>query len=109
MGVMISGRWTTDEELSKLKHEDGHWIRPRSSIRHWVTADGSAGPSRARIAPIVAIVLAVVLGGLFVLSAMIAALLGRRWREVYEYALDHGYRFLSFGDAMFIESPVNHR
>jgi S-adenosylmethionine:tRNA ribosyltransferase-isomerase len=43
------------------------------------------------------------------LIVMIAALLGRRWREVYEYALDHGYRFLSFGDAMFIESPVNHR
>ena len=45
MGVMIDGRWTTDEEASKLKHEDGHWIRPKSSIRHWITADGSAGPT----------------------------------------------------------------
>jgi putative glutathione S-transferase len=45
MGVMVDGRWTTDEEISKLKHEDGRWIRPRSSIRHWVTADGAAGPT----------------------------------------------------------------
>ena len=45
MGVMIDGRWTTDAEASKLKHEDGRWIRPVSTIRHWVTADGSAGPT----------------------------------------------------------------
>jgi putative glutathione S-transferase len=42
---MIDGRWTTDEEASKLKHEAGRWIRPESSIRHWVTADGAAGPT----------------------------------------------------------------
>jgi putative glutathione S-transferase len=42
---MVDGRWTTDAEASKLKHEDGRWIRPVSSIRHWVTADGSAGPT----------------------------------------------------------------
>jgi putative glutathione S-transferase len=42
---MVDGRWTTDEETSKLKHEDGRWIRPESSIRHWVTPDGSAGPT----------------------------------------------------------------
>ena len=41
------------------------------------------------------------------LIVMIAALLGDRWREVYAYALDHDYRFLSFGDAMLIENPVN--
>ena len=45
MGVMVDGRWTTDEEASKLKHEDGRWIRPESSIRHWVTPDGSPGPT----------------------------------------------------------------
>ncbi len=45
MGVMIDGRWTTDEEASKLRHENGRWIRPRSTIRHWVTPDGSAGPT----------------------------------------------------------------
>ncbi len=37
------------------------------------------------------------------LIVMIAALLGPTWREVYAHALDSGYRFLSFGDAMFIE------
>lgn len=37
------------------------------------------------------------------LIVMIAALIGPTWREVYAHALDSGYRFLSFGDAMFIE------
>lgn len=37
------------------------------------------------------------------LIVMIAALIGPRWRDVYAFALDSGYRFLSFGDAMFIE------
>lgn len=37
------------------------------------------------------------------LIVMIAALIGPAWREVYAHALDSGYRFLSFGDAMFIE------
>ena len=34
---------------------------------------------------------------------MIAALVGPKWREVYEHALATGYRFLSFGDSMMIE------
>lgn len=37
------------------------------------------------------------------LIVMIAALIGPRWRDVYAHALGSGYRFLSFGDAMFIE------
>jgi S-adenosylmethionine:tRNA ribosyltransferase-isomerase len=37
------------------------------------------------------------------LLVLIAAMIGDRWRVVYEHALTHGYRFLSFGDAMFIE------
>lgn len=41
------------------------------------------------------------------LIVMIAALLGDRWRDVYNHALGAGYRFLSFGDAMFVEQPVN--
>lgn len=45
MGVMIDGEWTTDEEASKLVHEDGRWKRQRSTIRHWVTRDGTAGPT----------------------------------------------------------------
>lgn len=43
------------------------------------------------------------------LIVMIAAMLGQDWRNTYEYALSAGYRFLSFGDAMFIENPVNRR
>jgi S-adenosylmethionine:tRNA ribosyltransferase-isomerase len=37
------------------------------------------------------------------LTVLIAALLGTRWRDVYATALDRGYRFLSFGDAMYVD------
>ncbi len=43
------------------------------------------------------------------LIVMIAAMLGDRWRDVYEHAVSSGYRFLSFGDAMFIETMINQR
>jgi S-adenosylmethionine:tRNA ribosyltransferase-isomerase len=36
------------------------------------------------------------------LLAMIDAFIGPRWRTLYEDALREGYRFLSFGDAMFL-------
>ena len=32
------------------------------------------------------------------LLLLVAALVGDRWREVYDYALAHGFRFLSYGD-----------
>jgi S-adenosylmethionine:tRNA ribosyltransferase-isomerase len=38
------------------------------------------------------------------LIVLIAAILGERWRRVYAAALERGYRFLSFGDAMFIDN-----
>jgi len=37
------------------------------------------------------------------LVVLVAAMLGERWREIYTEALDRGFRFLSFGDAMLIE------
>jgi S-adenosylmethionine:tRNA ribosyltransferase-isomerase len=37
------------------------------------------------------------------LIVMIAAMLGERWRDVYRHAVDSGFRFLSFGDSMYIE------
>ena len=40
------------------------------------------------------------------LLVMIEAFIGARWRELYSLALDDGYRFLSFGDAMFLERQV---
>jgi S-adenosylmethionine:tRNA ribosyltransferase-isomerase len=37
------------------------------------------------------------------LLVMIDAFIGPRWRDLYQHALGHGYRFLSFGDAMLLE------
>jgi len=36
------------------------------------------------------------------LLVLVATLIGPRWRGLYEEALAEGYRFLSFGDAMFL-------
>ncbi|MEO6167453.1 MAG: S-adenosylmethionine:tRNA ribosyltransferase-isomerase, partial [Chitinophagales bacterium] len=36
------------------------------------------------------------------LLLLIAAFIGNDWRKVYEYALEHGFRFLSYGDASFL-------
>jgi S-adenosylmethionine:tRNA ribosyltransferase-isomerase len=37
------------------------------------------------------------------LLVLLAAFMGPRWRTAYRTALDLGYRFLSFGDAMYAE------
>lgn len=37
------------------------------------------------------------------LLVMLCALVGDRWKDAYTHALDGGYRFLSFGDAMYID------
>ena len=37
------------------------------------------------------------------LLLMIDAFVGDRWRRLYQHALDHSYRFLSFGDAMLLD------
>ncbi|HUS61103.1 MAG TPA: tRNA preQ1(34) S-adenosylmethionine ribosyltransferase-isomerase QueA [Acidimicrobiales bacterium] len=37
------------------------------------------------------------------LLVLLAAFCGPRWRDLYRTALDSGYRFLSFGDAMLVE------
>ncbi len=36
------------------------------------------------------------------LLLLVAALIGDRWRNVYRYALDNDYRFLSYGDAQLL-------
>lgn len=36
------------------------------------------------------------------LLVLLEAFMGRRWRDLYATALDDGYRFLSFGDAMLV-------
>ena len=37
------------------------------------------------------------------LLVLVDAFVGERWRDLYATALDRGYRFLSFGDAMLLE------
>jgi S-adenosylmethionine:tRNA ribosyltransferase-isomerase len=39
------------------------------------------------------------------LLVLVDAFIGPRWRELYDLALASGYRFLSFGDAMFLTHP----
>ena len=41
MGLLVAGVWQQDGSRTK----DGHFIRPATQFRNWVTADGSAGPS----------------------------------------------------------------
>src|SRR5579872_571196 len=41
MGLLVDGVW--QEDVSRTK--DGHFIRPATRFRNWVTPDGSAGPS----------------------------------------------------------------
>ena len=33
------------------------------------------------------------------LLLLVSALIGERWKEAYQFALDHGFRFLSYGDS----------
>lgn len=37
------------------------------------------------------------------LLLLVAALVGTEWKTMYQYALDHGFRFLSYGDGCYIE------
>jgi putative glutathione S-transferase len=41
MGLLVDGRWQEDASRTK----DGHFIRPATQFRNYVTADGSPGPS----------------------------------------------------------------
>lgn len=36
------------------------------------------------------------------LLLLVSAFIGDRWRDVYRYALDHGFRFLSYGDSSLL-------
>lgn len=39
------------------------------------------------------------------LLLLVSALIGPRWREIYDHALKSGYRFLSYGDACLFMKP----
>jgi putative glutathione S-transferase len=44
MGILADGKWVDDEK--DLYHgRKGQFKRPESPVRHWVTTDGSAGPT----------------------------------------------------------------
>ncbi|MGH8946279.1 MAG: S-adenosylmethionine:tRNA ribosyltransferase-isomerase, partial [Acidimicrobiia bacterium] len=43
------------------------------------------------------------------LLVLLAGFMGERWRRAYEVALERGYRFLSFGDAMYAQSADIYR
>jgi S-adenosylmethionine:tRNA ribosyltransferase-isomerase len=36
------------------------------------------------------------------LLLLVSALVGDRWREIYDYALQHEFRFLSYGDGSLL-------
>ncbi len=40
------------------------------------------------------------------LLLLISSLIGDDWERVYSHALDHGYRFLSYGDSCLLFNPV---
>ncbi len=41
------------------------------------------------------------------LVMLVASFIGDDWREVYQYALNHHFRFLSYGDGCFLEKKKN--
>lgn len=43
MGSLIDGKWV--DAWRDTKSTGGHFVRPDSKVRHWITADGQAGPS----------------------------------------------------------------
>jgi glutathionyl-hydroquinone reductase len=45
MGFLLNGVWSQESAFPTDK--DGRFVRPSAPFRHWVTADGAAGPSGA--------------------------------------------------------------
>ena len=43
MGQLVKGTWIEDD--AAMRHAQGRFVRPASSFRSWVTADGAPGPS----------------------------------------------------------------
>lgn len=46
--MLVDGKWTKDWEPVQAEDEKGGFVRQASSFRHWVTSDGSAGPTGNR-------------------------------------------------------------
>ncbi|MBU4612730.1 glutathione S-transferase family protein [Achromobacter sp. GG226] len=44
MGILIDGHWHADTPVN-ANNGDGRFVRKDAAFRHWVTSDGSAGPT----------------------------------------------------------------
>ena len=44
MGLLVDGVW--QDEQHEVRTKDGRFVRPTTRYRNWITADGSAGPTR---------------------------------------------------------------
>jgi len=45
MGMLVDGRWTGDWKPADTSSTGGRFERPQSTVRHWITPDGAAGPT----------------------------------------------------------------
>ena len=43
--MLVNGKWVADWQPVQAKDEKGGFVRQTSTFRHWVTPDGSAGPT----------------------------------------------------------------
>ncbi len=43
MGMLVDGKWQIDDVRSA--GAGGHFVRPQTVLRNWVTADGRPGPT----------------------------------------------------------------
>ncbi|WP_342345822.1 hypothetical protein [Shewanella dokdonensis] len=41
--MLVNGKWTEDWQPVQATDKQGGFVRQRSSFRHWVTPDGTAG------------------------------------------------------------------
>ncbi|MCC6840377.1 MAG: S-adenosylmethionine:tRNA ribosyltransferase-isomerase [Flavobacteriales bacterium] len=105
MGGMQVDQWRpyaakAPVETNTALEEVLHWLDQRG-------ADHVAGTTALLIAPGYRFRLADGLVTNFhqphsTLLLLVAAFIGPRWKQVYAHALDHGYRFLSYGDGSLL-------
>ena len=43
--MLVDGKWEDDWQMKKRTDSQGNYIRQESTFRHWITPDGSAGPT----------------------------------------------------------------
>ncbi|MDF2688271.1 MAG: glutathione-dependent reductase [Microvirga sp.] len=43
--MLVNGKWTADWQPVQAKDAKGGFVRQASSFRHWITPDGSPGPT----------------------------------------------------------------